>query len=432
MYNESLAFEALVEWNFWGSFKEELKQRECKVKLPERNLIFVIKGVRRCGKSRLSYLLAREYKPKETLLINFEDPRLKEIESKEILKIVEMYQRKVNTKQPKLLVLDEVQNIIGWENVARLYNELKKTKVIVTGSSSKLMSEEYASVLSGRYLDFELFPLSFREVLLWNKTALSELEIYKNKLKILNLFDNYLKHGGFPEVILTNSPTEKREILRRYFNDILIKDVVRRFGIREIEKTESLGKIYLTNVSSLQSFNKLKNITKLSLDSIERFSKYFKIARLFFFVPKFSYSVTQQILNPKKVYTIDTGFYSALGFKFSENLGKLMENSVAIELFRKASYWYRNLEIYYYRDYQQHEVDFILKDAQKIKQLIQVTYANGKDEIDRREIRALLRASKQLKCNNLLVITWDYEAKEEFKGKTITFKPLWKWLLNIK
>lgn len=431
MVDETLAFEALVDWNLWGNFRREIRGRECEIKLPTRNLILAIKGVRRSGKSFLSYSIAKNFREDETLILNFEDPRLKNLSANEILKVVEIYQKKANPLLPKLLVLDEVQNVKGWENVARLFSEGKNVRVIVTGSSSKLMSEEYATVLTGRHIDFELFPLSFREMLRWNDLKLSEIEIYKNKSKVLYLFEKYVMYGGFPEIVLTKDEREKINILRTYFNDIIVKDIIKRFEVREIEKIENLAKIYLSNISTLQSFNRVKNIVKLSLDSVERFSRYFEIARLFLFVPKFSYSLSQQVLTQKKVYCIDNGFFHAFGFKVSENIGKLMENLVAIELFRRKNYWFNDWEIFYWKDYQQREVDFVVKEGLNFKQLIQVTYASGMDEIEKREINGLIKSSYELKCNNLIVITWDYEDELKIEDKTIRFLPLWKWILQV-
>lgn len=423
---------SLIDWNLWGNFDDVLKERENQPELPAVSFALVIKGIRRSGKSMLSYLIAeKKFDAKSSLFINFEDPRLGKLTSEDILKIVEIYQKKVSDGNlPSLLVLDEVQNIKGWERVVRLYSEAKKINVIVTGSSSKLMSEEYSTVLTGRHIDFELFPLSFREVLAWNGINIDELSVFKNKGKVLSLFDKYMKFGSFPAIVKEDLEKEKIRILREYYRDILYKDIVKRFGIREIDKLEELARIYLSNISTLQSFNKLKNILRISLDSVERFSKYFEIARLFHFIRKLDISLRRQIMAPRKVYSADIGFYNCLGFKFSENIGRLMENLVTIELFRRKSYWHGNWEIFYWRDYQQKEVDFVVKEGLDIKQLIQVTYASGKDEIEKRELKAMVKASDLLRCRNLLVITWDYEDELEFKERKITFKPLWKWLLK--
>ncbi len=418
-------FGALMDWNLWGNLRIELKEREVKLSLPPRDVILSVMGVRRSGKTRLCYILTKNFHAKDVLVINFEDPRLRGIRSEDIIKIVELYSERVSGKDPKILVLDEVQNVDGWEKTARLYSEARGVNVIVTGSSSKLMSDEYSSVLTGRHIDFELYPLSFREVLMWNGVKYDGIELYRNKAKIMMLLDQYLQYGGFPEINLMSNERDRRMLLSQYFEDMLMKDIVRRYRIREIEKAEKLAHIYLFNISTLQSYNRLKNSVGLSLDSVERFSRFFEIARMFLFVPKYGYSIKQIVLSPRKVYTIDIGLYTARGFKFSENRGRLMENLVAIELMRRRAYWHKEWELYYWKDYQQREVDFVVKEGERIKECIQVTYASGKDEIERREIRALDKASEELRCEKKTVITWDYEEKGE-----IRYVPLWKWLLE--
>jgi predicted AAA+ superfamily ATPase len=146
---------------------------------------------------------------------------------------------------------------------------------------------------------------------------------------------------------------------------------------------------------------------------------------------RYSKKLKEQLIAPRKFYTIDNGIINIIGFKASSEIGRLMENLVSIELFRRKSYWHNNWEIFYWKDHQQNEVDFVVKEGIEIKQLIQVTYANGRDEIEKREIKSLIKASNQFKCKNLLVITWDYEDKQEIENKNILYLPLWKWLINI-
>ena len=424
-------FESLVDWNFWGNLKVELKEREVVPKLPRKDIILSIIGVRRVGKTYLSYLIMKNFKPQETLLINFEDPRLANVKAEDIIKLVEMYRSRVCLDGPRLIVMDEIQNINNWEKVARFYAEAKGINVIVTGSSSKLLSGELASVLTGRHNDFELYPLSLREILMWKGLHLDNISIYKNKAQIMREFERYIKYGGFPEINLIDDDMSKKNMLRHYFEDILTKDIILRFKIREINKLKDLAKIYLSNIATLQSYNRIKSSINLSLDSVERFSKYLENVRLFFFVPKFSYSLRQQILNPRKVYIIDLGFYTAIGFRFSENIGRIMENAVAIELFRRKAYWHPDWEIYYWRDYSQREVDFVIKSGTKVINLIQVTYSSSRDEIENREIRNLMKAAEDTKANKLTVITWDYDSYEKINGKILQFIPLWKFLLGM-
>lgn len=439
--NERELLEILADWNFWGNFDEKLVARpayQTRMKsLFGAKVALVLSGVRRAGKSSIAYLflinnLKTELEANDTLIVNLEDPRFPAgLDANDLVKVYETYLKNLSPSADHLVVLDEVQNVRGWENFVRYLIESKKIKTIVTGSSSKLMGNEISTALTGRHVDIEVFPLDFTEFIAFNGLKLdSPLDVVKNRIKILSLFDLYLKYGGFPEVVLSDSPTRKRALLTSYFEDITAKDIVRRFGIREIEKLENLVGAYTTGISSLQSFNRLKNLLGVSLDTVERHSKYLEIARLFIFLKKFGYSAFEQIRSVRKVYIIDLGFYYVRGFRFSENIGKLMENVVVIELLRRKSMNTAS-EIYYWKDRQQREVDFVLKEGQEIKQLIQVTYSSGRDDIERREIEGLLKASKELKCNDLLVITWDYEAeKEEIKGKQVRFVPLWIWLLG--
>jgi len=428
--------EILADWNYWGNFKEEFIKRDKyfdKIKhFFKGKEVIVVKGVRRSGKSSIIYKFVKDLSKKdekEILLVNFEDPRFpSEITLDDLNKIYEVFLKNVNPNNLKCVVLDEVQYIDKWEKFARFLSETKKVKVFVTGSSSKLMSDEYATVLTGRHLDIEVFPLSFKEFLFFKKISLDgEIDIIKKRFLLMNLLNEYLRFGGFPEVVLSENEKRKIELLRNYFSDILTKDIVKRFSVKKLVQLESLSKIYISNIATIQSFNKLKGVLNLSLDSIERFSRYFEVARLFLFLNNFKYSVKEQIRSMKKVYVIDTGFYSTLGFKFSENIGKIMENVVALELFRKKEF-YPYFEIFYYKN-NDSEVDFVLKEGKKIKQLIQVTYASSKNEIEKRELKALIKASEFLRCKDLLIITWDYEGEAKIENKKVVFKPLWKWLL---
>jgi predicted AAA+ superfamily ATPase len=152
---------------------------------------------------------------------------------------------------------------------------------------------------------------------------------------------------------------------------------------------------------------------------VERLSKFISTSRMLFFIEKFSFGARERLASPLKVYSIDTGLSNVIGFRFMENIGKCMENLVAVELqrkFRKPIH-----EIFYWKDYQQHEVDFVIKEGLEIRQLIQVTYASNKDEIEKREIRSLIKASELLKCKDLLVITWDFEDEIRYEDKIIKF-----------
>lgn len=420
----------LVDWNYWGYYKDESVDRGRYIEdlnhLLKTGEIIVIKGVRRSGKSTLMLQFIRKsgLEEKNTLVVNFEDPRFKNLNLELLDRIYEVYLDELQPDKEHYVILDEVQEVEGWEKFARYLHEAKKVQVFITGSSSKLLSEEYSTFLAGRHVDIEIFPLSFSEFLEFKGVSIrSRMEMVKFRHRIRKLLDEYLEFGSFPKVVLIEEG--KEELLNNYFRDILIKDVQSRFKVREPVKLEELAKYYLTNISTLQSFNRVRKLLNLSLDTVERYSTYFTVARLIFFVPKFSFSVREQILNPKKVYCMDTGLRNIVSFKFSEDLGRIVENVVFLNLL------FRNKEIYYWRDKQQREVDFVLKSGLGIEQLIQVTYASSEEEIAVREKRALIKASEELNCEDMRVITWDYESEEEFKGRSIKFIPLWKWLLEV-
>ena len=193
--------------------------------------------------------------------------------------------------------------------------------------------------------------------------------------------------------------------------------------VREIEKMRGLAKYYITNAGALITYRKITGFLNIPTETVSRFSEYLRIANLIFFVKRFSFSVKEQEKSPRKVYCIDAGLINAVSFKFSENIGRLMENLVAVELLRRGK------EIYYWKDQKQWEVDFVIKEGLTAKQLIQVCYNISDYATKERELKAIIKASNELKCENLFVITESYEAEEESRGKKIKFIPLWKWLL---
>jgi len=410
--------------------REEIESIEKKERIIERELFIkskkfllypntlVITGIRRCGKSIFSYLLAKK---KKFGYINFDDERLSETKTEDLNKILQAFYELYDDIE--YIILDEIQNVEKWE---LFVNRLRRTKkVIVTGSNSELLSGELATHLTGRYIDIMLSPFSFREFLRFNQMV--ELKAYttKEKAKILKLLDKYLRLGGFPEVNKFG-----KMILVRIYNDIITKDILLRRKIKKIEEIKKLAKYLITNFCQETTYSKLAKILSIKqVSTISNWISYLEQSFLIFKLERFSFKLKQQFIAPKKFYCIDSGIIDAIAFKFSGNIGYFMENSVAVELQRKKSL-NPLTEIYYWKNHQQNEVDFVVKYGKKIKQLIQVTYASSKDEIKEREIKSLIKASIELKCNDLLIITSDYEEKEKIKSKTIKFVPLWKWLLE--
>lgn len=425
----------IQDLNFWYKEQETgLKRDELGEALrfaDDKRLALVISGVRRAGKTFLTKQILKEklkiIKPEQTLRINFEDPSLEPYLNTEFLQeIYQTYRYYINKDKMAYLVLDEIQNLPHWEKWVRIMMEKgEEVKFIITGSSSKISKGEIASVLSGRTIVFSLFPLSFKNFLDFKDYPLKKQESYSS---LTNLLYEYLEYGGFPLVVLSK---EKTTYLKQLFDDILVKDIITRYKLRELE-IKKLAVILTNNFSSLISVKKLVNLmeeiakTKISPTSVNNYLYYFEEAFLFFFVPIFSYKIKEQMQYPRKAYCIDTGIINALGLRFSENIGKLYENKVAIHLLREHG----KGNIFYWKTPGGQEVDFVVKEGLKIKGLIQVCYNLDNPKTKKRELNSLIKASLELKSDSLLVITENYEGREIIKGKKIKFVPLWKWLLE--
>ncbi len=396
---------------------EKIIPRELEVKNISTDVAGIITGIRRCGKSILAFLFTKN---KNAAYINFEDERL-QLKSNQLNLVLEaVYSLKGDVE---FIVFDEIQWVEGWERfVSRI---LPTKKIIITGSNARLMSRELATVLTGRHIDFELFPFSFREYLVFNDFR-PNLYSTRDIARVKNFLEKYLEIGGFPLAYRLG-----RSFLATNYRDILERDVMHRYNIKYKSILRELARYYVSNSASKISFNKLKNILGVkSVQTIRNYSYYLSNAYLIFLIEKYSPKLKSQYISPKKVYCVDNGIINTIGFRISHNIGRLMENLVAVELMRRKSYWFNNWEIYYWEDYQQNEVDFVIKEGEKVLQLIQVTYANMIDEVNRREIKALIKASELLKCSNLLVITWGLEGEVRINNKAIKYMPLWKWLLQ--
>ncbi len=380
--------------------------------------ILAILGVRRCGKSVFSLLLSK--KLKETFgCINFDDERLIRAKTEDLNKVLQAFYELYGDVD--LILLDEIQNIEGWELFA---NRLRRTKkVIITGSNSKLLSGELATHLTGRHIDFTLYPFSFREILEFKPNIYLTEDVAKARKKL----EEYILGSGFPE-FLKFGP----QIVMRIYEDMINKDCIRRNKIRNEASFREMAHYLVSNFSNEFTYSKLLKITSIKdVHTVKNYVECLKDAFAIIVLERFSPKLKQQIIAPKKIYAIDQGFCNFVGFRISKDAGRLIENIVCVELMRrKAEY----TEIYYYKNPQGYEVDFVVKQGENINQLIQVCYSVDDLSTKNREIRALIHASEDLKCKNLLVITNDYEGTEETTWfgikREIRFVPLWKWLLR--
>ena len=384
-----------------------------------RGVANIITGPRRSGKSVFAFQAIE--KQENFGYVNFEDINLN-IKAEELNKVLEaIYSIKGETK---FFLFDEIQNITGWE---RFISRLVDSKnILLTGSNSNLLSKELGSSMTGRHFDHVLLPFSFREFLSYNKIQydISKGLSTAEKVRLLKELEKYLYTGGFPIGIELG-----KQYLDDLYTDIIFKDVVIRHKIKLSSKMRDLADYLASSSSTEVSYNKLRNIIGLSSKhTIKEWIGFLEEAYLIFILKRFSFKKKETLKYPFKMYSIDPGFIASS--LTSGSISKRMEEVVAIELLRRKNYLSQTNDIYYWKDSTNKEIDFLLEDSGNVKQLIQVTYASERDSINPREIDNLIIGASKLNCNNLLVITWDYEANEAINGRRIRFIPLWKWLLK--
>lgn len=409
----------------------EVCPRELSVTQTKRFVTSII-GPRRAGKSFYLYdLILNKLKltDNDFIYLNFEDPELTEAFFKDILSAINVHEEFYG-KLPQYVFLDEIQSMPNWQRAVRGLYEQRMYSIFLSGSSSKLLSKEIATALRGRTLSYLILPLSFKEYLKFKNFELKAVYTTSEENKIKNALREYLKFGGFPDIVFERQFASK--FFREYLDLVIFRDVIERHKIKNIFVVKFLVKALANTFSKEFSihnmFNTLKSQgIKISKKTLYNYITYLEDSFFAFFVRKFSYSAKDVELSIPKVYINDTGLINSITLNFSENFGQLIENVVFLELKR-----FQNvnplLEIYYYKTASE-EVDFVIKEGTKITKLIQVCYDIEDAKSKERELKALIKASKALNCKNLLVITWDYEGIEKFKSKMIKFIPLWKWLL---
>lgn len=440
--NKEKIIEVLSEWNFWA---KDINTGILRVNYLDKLFKFIksdkvisIVGVRRSGKSTLirqmaKTLIQKNVSSNNILIINFEEPQFEYLDVKFLIKIYQAYLEIIKPQGKPFIFLDEIQNVKGWERFVRSINEKKEAHIVISGSSSNLLSEELATVLTGRQLYFEIFPLDLYEFLNFRSIKIeTKRDIVINALTIKRILREYIHFGGFPEVVLNEDEEFRRRVLISYYEDIINRDVVQRFRIKKIDQLKVLARFYLTNISSYISFNSVSRFIKLPVETIRRFSSYIETSYLVFFIKRFSFSVKEQENSARKIYSIDAGLSNSVGFKFSKDLGKIAENIVALKL-KAIQTQNPFIEIYYWKSHHgDKEVDFIIKDGLEVKKLIQVCWDVSDEKTKKREIEALLKAMEEFNLKEGLIITEDYDEEQKIKGMKIVFVSLWKWLrVNI-
>jgi len=383
-----------------------------RLKLP-----IIVTGVRRAGKSTLLKIINQDLQlnEKERLYVNFNDERLVDFSVEDFQKILD-FMNEEGYKKNCCLFIDEIQEANRWEKwVDRIKS---RHPILITGSNSRLLSKEISTILTGRSINISLYPFSFKEFLSSKKIDAGNFKLdLKLQAVLRKEFLEFLDSGGIPKVIVDKD----KRLLQEIYENILYRDIIKRFN-QNLEKPIKEASLFLlSNVSreiSVRSMSKTIDIKNLS--TVKSVLDMFEKAFLFFFASKFDFSVRKQIQNPRKAYCVDNGFVTNVGFRFSEDRGRLLENLVFIELKR------RDKEVYYHKE--KKECDFVIREGIKIKEAIQVCWELT-EENKEREVNGLIEALEKFKLKEGLILSYDQEDEFKAGGKKVRVLPVWKWML---
>ena len=406
----------------------EIQSRNIDIPIDTQLIISLI-GPRRSGKT---YLLHSVYQkliekgiPKNQLVyINFEDERLT-MKTEDLDLILQSYLELYpeNLLENCYFFFDEIQNIDGWEKfIRRIFDNLCKN-VFVTGSNAKLLSTEIATSLRGRTITYTILPLSLKEYLQFKKVDISLFNTRKKAL-LLNHIKDFILNGGFPEVIDFDKDTRLR-VLQSYFNTMIYRDIIERYKITDPLILKYFIKKMFAGIGKPMSINKIYNDLrsqgyKVSNNVLYNFDDYCKTIFLTISIPKFDFSEIKQAKSEKKTYAIDTGLLASIEFSFSENLGKLFENTILLEFLKQGK------EIYYYID--KVECDFIIKDKNSFLPF-QVSFTLDNNETKERELKGLLAACEKLGVTEGTIITFDQKEELMYKGIKVKIIPMYDYFL---
>lgn len=394
---------------------------EVKENLLNTDLIKIITGPRRAGKSVCGFLLLKN---KNFAYVNFDDETLlKNYNEDELIEAIHQVYSGF-----EYIFFDEIQNIIGWE---LLVNKLHRRKynLVITGSNARLLSKELASSLTGRYIAIEILPFGFKEICKIKTVSTDNIQTLtpSQRGEILSLAFTYLNSGGFPECV-ANQAIQKT-YLDALFDSIIYKDVIKRFNIRNTNQISDLAVYLLSNFTNLFTYNNLcEELGFKSVTSVQKYIKYLEEPYLFITLSRYSYKTGIQHKTAKKSYIIDNGFIKARTIEFSPNYGRLLENLICIELIRRG--FRPNIELFYYQTKNQLEIDFLIRKNIQTEMLIQVCYDISNPKTLKRELNALLVASCELNVSNLFLITWDIEQDYSENSTSIKIVPFWKFALQ--
>jgi len=374
---------------------------------------FVIKGVRRCGKSTLLKQIIKSKFPDNFYYFNFDDDRIAGFKTEDFQTLMEVLTELFGQK--KNIFLDEIQNIPNWELfINRLLRE--GYRVFITGSNANLLSKELGTHLTGRHIDMELYPFSFAEFLKANRIEQSK-GFYSTEEKALlsKKFKEYFEKGGMPEVVVLGNEL----LLTHLVNDILQRDIITRYKIRKAGELKTVIKFLIANVSNSITYRSIKNNFEIkSANTVQKYIEYAEETYIIFTVKKFDKKTKKFDKNPRKVYCIDNGIVMKNSPALNERKGAMLENLVAVHLKRLEK------EFFYYKGRNGAEADFVIPAE---KTVIQVCYELTAEN-RKRELRGLLEAMEKTSAERGLVLTFDQELEVK-ENKKITVKPAWQWML---
>jgi len=395
------------------------------------SFIVAVIGPRRAGKTYFMYqtisaLLENGVKREDILYINLEDDRLFPLGPDAMDGILESFDELYGEHEVAYLFLDEIQNLTDWQLWLKRVHALRKNiRIVISGSSAKLLSREIVTGLRGRVFSVEVLPVSFREYVRYkgnNPDSIAKRPYGSNARTARRLFREYLRKGGYPAIAFSDMPERASyEVVQSYYETMILRDVMERHGIRETAMLKNLSKMLLTSVGSEFSYPRLYNNLKAigfspSKSTVIEYVSYMEEAYLFFVLKRWRPSEKKRQTSPMKPYVLDTSLLDALVYSGSEDRGKRLENIVFIELMR------RKKKVFYHRNGE--ECDFLTYEGEKIREAIQVT--ESLEENTEREIKGLREAMKAYSLSNGLILT-ENEA-DEMEG--IEVMPVWLWLLR--
>lgn len=429
-------YDSLTRWNLWGRWQIPTSfMREDTAEIArciDTEEVIALIGPRRAGKSTILYqlmqhLLDTGIPPQALLHINFEEPGLSPRLQPGLLdELYDTYRARVYPKGKAFIFLDEVQNLPEWERWVRARNDTEDIKIFITGSSSSLLSGELATVLSGRNFCFEIYPLSFREVLQFKNIALPQTP-YPDAApaEIQFALHEYLQWGGFPRVVLAKSDEERQRILRRYFDEILFKDIVQRHEIRNVVALRNVAIHLLTNTSTRFTYKRIADVFGISSELAQTYIGYLEDAFIISTLDFFSLKASERTRNPLKVHAIDLGLRYITSISASADETKLIETQVFNTLLR-----HQTDTLYYWKD--GGEIDVLTHNGIDVTQLCQVAYAGlEKETVAKREFGNLQKAMTVFPKAKPLIVTWaltDDTITQQYPD--IPVIPLWQFLLE--